>query len=1327
MRSAYWRVVLVALLAAATGAVTGCANDQETINRVQPNAVDKGVFDGNWYYLQTVIDTPAGTPYTFVGDQSGIRKIRWEIEQDFLIARRSYDLIAGAEQEGPDELNDAKNTALAKFRITSHFDIRRDYNPATGEQTNVVSENTIDRPWFDREFMRVDWAENLVTDGDFMTIKQAIDGLQVESSYFVQKGVDAPLFDKDENGVVTYMDIVNKMFVKPTTVDIPGYGPIPTCLLNGHDLELCQDSEVSVRNSFLKVTERDFQPVLYTGDRMERFGFFVDERKGYSKDYGFIEGERYRFAQRHNLWKKSHRTSKDGKQISCVEDVDCNDNRGSVCDKAWGRAHRTFDVSGKPKGLCTIAYRDREIRPIVYYMSANHPQKLAADADSLADSWNGAFVETVSSLRENECVVHAGADCANERGRTDHQKIFHICTTPVAAGAPAACGKVGLSPRPGDLRYSQIVWVSSEESGGPLGYGPGHSDPETGETIMGNAFMYGAAVEKYSAYGRDLVKLLNGDLTVEELQSGDYINFWAQVARSGGTDQEHGDKHAIEMTPEILAQDVKSMDYRWAEGDIVKTAPRNIGEAKQTFDIIRNKLYANGAFGQGVDLGASRIKRLIGTDIEAMMVTPDMRLAAGLDPRDTTTGDDVMKSASPLRGMSLDSMRAIERARQMIVEKAGWYDAEFHDEGLVGLALEIQAQAGKAEGSISWYGRQYPVTDAAGKLNYEAVRQMVLHPMYHGLTLHEVGHSVGLRHNFSGSYDAVNYSSKYWDLRDDGDMKPRLWDPVSKKETAGRIREFQYSTVMDYGNNFIVSDSQGLGHYDMAAIKMGYGDLVEVFDGIPEAKRTPIVNLAAIQQIGWPILLDLASTGKIRAFTYTDWPTLAGGRANLQKRADVPYTQLTTVPALKAQGITDRLVDGQGRPAVPFMFCSDEQADLNPDCMRYDAGADPFESVQSVVDSYWYYYPFLNFRRQRLGFSVGPTVERIHSRYFEKVKRAHQIYALYRPIFTDSFNIPEGDPFWKDQNGMGAWTAAADLGFKLLKQVITTPEPGNYTQTTRADGQTLITAGGGGGGGLSTPAGTVDSLDGRFLETTWDQDAGYFWFDQLDRVGYFYDKVYAMMTLVDPTTYFINRDTAADIRRYQLSYSSSFGAEVNTLFRAVLAEDWVAIAPRLEAGKVVYPELDEMEKRSMTGVPMEPNVSFSVQLYAAVFGMAYIPQTYDQDFLNSSRVWIEGGAEEIELDPSMPLVSFRDPESGLTYSSASYPVTDTVGSVSRESGVGASLLAYANDLAEGAAGPDKIYGTTDDVLVARNAMRKFVDNIDIVRRLTWQLGFGAQP
>ena len=55
-------------------------------------------------------------------------------------------------------------TVIAAYKILSHFDIRRSYNPVTGEDLNINEENTTDRPWYQRDYMRVDWSTNQVAD-----------------------------------------------------------------------------------------------------------------------------------------------------------------------------------------------------------------------------------------------------------------------------------------------------------------------------------------------------------------------------------------------------------------------------------------------------------------------------------------------------------------------------------------------------------------------------------------------------------------------------------------------------------------------------------------------------------------------------------------------------------------------------------------------------------------------------------------------------------------------------------------------------------------------------------------------------------------------------------------------------------------------------------------------------------------------------------------------------------------------------------------------------------------------------------------------------------
>ena len=57
---------------------------------------------------------------------------------------------------------DYEGTILAAYRIQTHFDIQKAYNQATGEEYNILSENMSDRPWYDREYIRVGLVNQLL-------------------------------------------------------------------------------------------------------------------------------------------------------------------------------------------------------------------------------------------------------------------------------------------------------------------------------------------------------------------------------------------------------------------------------------------------------------------------------------------------------------------------------------------------------------------------------------------------------------------------------------------------------------------------------------------------------------------------------------------------------------------------------------------------------------------------------------------------------------------------------------------------------------------------------------------------------------------------------------------------------------------------------------------------------------------------------------------------------------------------------------------------------------------------------------------------------------
>ena len=160
-----------------------------------------------------------------------------------------------------------------------------------------------------------------------------------------------------------------------------------------------------------------------------------------------------------------------------------------------------------------------------------------------------------------------------------------------------------------------------------------------------------------------------------------------------------------------------------------------------------------------------------------------------------------------------------------------------------------------------------------------------------------------------------------------------------------------------------------------------------------------------------------------------------------------------------------------------------------------------------------------------------------------------------------------------------------------------------------------------------------------------------------------------------------------------------------------MGEDWTTVGPRFGppvAGRspdVIFPTPAELATggAGIVNPPINPSTGFTIQLYTSVYGMAYLPETYDQDFLNRARIWADGSDESIGIDPAQT-VSWTDTRSGITYRARSYM------DGGRETGVGAQMIRHQIALA----------GNPAAVLEAR----RFTDNLDIIRRLTSILGAG---
>ena len=141
--------VTLSVLIALAAVVFGCAEPVEDINLVQ-HITRRSIF-GSWL-KQTVVDMSPESSMGFIGLEAELEKIEWKITEDAslqcVLTNRSWVELGMRFSRAPVE-----GTQLAA-PVISHFDIRRSYNASAGEETNVIVENAVDRPWYERQYMR---------------------------------------------------------------------------------------------------------------------------------------------------------------------------------------------------------------------------------------------------------------------------------------------------------------------------------------------------------------------------------------------------------------------------------------------------------------------------------------------------------------------------------------------------------------------------------------------------------------------------------------------------------------------------------------------------------------------------------------------------------------------------------------------------------------------------------------------------------------------------------------------------------------------------------------------------------------------------------------------------------------------------------------------------------------------------------------------------------------------------------------------------------------------------------------------------------------------
>lgn len=1293
------QLLLAGLAAVGVSTLGGCTEPLTQINEVQPHYLTKTSFEGDWYFKQTVTKIAPHVATGFEGWEAGVEKIRWEISEQWLTGYRIHEAIPGLDRERTLEGAAYKGDPVIKFPITGHFDISTNYSPTTGERGNRIQENTTDRPWYERTYFRVNWLGS-VTDSaaelplirfaeraqDYIREHEIYDPdhLRVEDDYMqvtlmgeFSSSLTSCVWTHGTWNCGTGEGRLRYSFVKIDDAQAAAFQPIEYADLHrlknedetpfrvtsfvvprgpdGYLLPDVESARIELHCTPELLTKIDdvLAPGVYeyiedcreaVYEQMEKFGYFRTERYRYDQRLGAGHDDTREFyANVHNIW-------------------------------ANGRT-QTADGEWTPTPAA-----DLQPKPIVYYLNPQFPTDLEHVAGQMAGDWDAPFAvaaaakmdlgtddAAVATLRarltsesDGEAWMYLAGDAHQQGGMfqirrntcspqgidaylADKGETYADVIDEATGGAGVLIGNIervcsGLThytrsrgeatpftwQQVGDLRFNLVNWVVNPQPSGPLGYGPSAADPENGRLLTGSANVYGASVDTYARSAADVIRALNADLDLNTLISGQSYIDWVESSRSVA-DMEFGLK-ADSMDRFNAGTEI---DLDAAYGKFILPSGRVDGAAAEAHFERRLKNPVRGdpmhnVLNGPTDEGQQRLDRLRQDPaFRSRMIDPQyvalLRPLLGMDPNEEMTPE--LEEAALDLGLNPEKFHAERDAYQQLLRENNVYTAEFADDSIIGLAMEMKG------------------------LDPDVVYQTLRESIFRGVMLHEIGHTVGLRHNFEGSFDALNYRDEYWAIQErteDADEHSRL-----------RLSEYQYSSIMDYGARFN-SDIHGLGKYDLAAIKFVYGGLVETFHPDTEVP-------AALDTEIWIEGAQLI-------------PELLNGSENIARRVDVTASERQSARMQGAVENARMFMQDPTRPVaeywrdteVPYGFCSDE-FNGNFSCRTWDEGASHTAVIRSAIRNYWNYYVFNSYRR-------GRSEQNFIQGFFGRQNRlaSYITYPFRFFYYYQNYNIGIRNDMYE----------ASLLGLNFINQVLGTPLPGKHCLD--ADRNLYVPA------AHMDPADAADCevLDlpigtGRQETNTVTDEYDY----RFDYIGSYYDKANFVTFLMDTSSSFIRVTNIGDRRTFNIGYWRIFRKELLKLVRdmmfawtdgdlnetvsSLVASDGPAASRVVPRALVARDEFDQSDA-DMAGMarlyaPVSYNMVWRTLLLSAVFNSSELDEQLD--FSEYIAISETGSGDDRQYPEGWDVATFVHPQTGVEFRAGQ---TSDGGSLSHE------LLTRAN-------------------------------------------------
>ncbi len=1083
--------LLAALLAVATVAGTaGCSTRNEDINRVVQPYWAKAYFNdgGEWYARATVVDAPPEHGWVSIadGDWLMLDKLRWEITENELIGWRTYAAAPGSENEqlpGGDELY--KGQAVARFKVTGHFDIKRDFDTTSGEQGNTIVENS-DRLWYDREFFRVDWSKNLVeTYRGYLNMQTPYgfsisDGAGTNTIY----GSEQPgqpkrwRFEADSDGRPTYFEITTRTSVEPDLAGLIGYYGV----LSGDT----SSAVIDVRQSFMRVPTSDYEalPMPPSVVLEDDAGKEVRDARGFAVKIPIND--------RFGYFGTLGRATFDANRGMTTSGQVFNASRFNIWEK-----NRNADGS-----LIPLADRKPKVGAITYYSNIEHPQHLLPASQRVADQWNKAFRDTVYNVnkarytgaldddgipadvpnifvfKQNDCNVANVDGLLTGLEDKGHGDVVELITE-AAARVTVNNEVVAFDGTIGSVKARVDAANNGIDNMQPSGLGPDGESftamQATEAQALNDLERICAALEYYSADDLATGRKAPSDITpfhyqrlgdtrysMMNLLVGDFQSGWLglgppyadpitgeTISATANIAVSLLDRQAARAAQFVQALNGEQTELDFINGfDLAAYNDQKLLEnsklitrraSQQTRDRVAESFAARNDQAEVLREMApgradQRFSRLVGTEAEQKLVTnDDLALFGAVAPDDIgtmTQTDALMNAASMVRNPALRDLGGEAERKAIRMGRRAADAPEMIDSLMIGTAIAYKDMS---------YGERFK------KLRED---------IYMAVMLHEVGHNTGLFHNFAASTDAINYGPSFWAVQSlPADLDDAITELAGSGDTASRERVKALEHCLDVltdapANEGGFGDFEGQNLTTQECLRQSEGMYSSIMDymgtwnadlnglGVYDFAATKFAYGQLLQVFPEDNLTGIAAAGEITdKLFYDDWrkiPEMFTGSAAEK------INQINEREYVSMKWSTSSTRQAPLPNEVPFRFGSGAYPE--PQVRVYDFGPDTRTNAAYQLTRYYEHYFFTHFARNRLW-----DYDAING----PISSDAGVFADFTQKMQWFFFYSATDPKFAGSDAEADYLATTITGLNHMAHVLAEPSSGDFSTLPR--------------------------------------------------------------------------------------------------------------------------------------------------------------------------------------------------------------------------------------------------------------------------------------